>query len=55
VEFFLADTLLHYRDSQHIVVYSRGRYYKVYIYYNGQLLTPPYLEAYVLAFKVNAA
>jgi len=38
------DTLVHYKDSQHIVVYHKGRYYKVYIYHRHQLLTPPHLE-----------
>lgn len=38
------DTLTHWKDSTHIVVYHRGRYFKVYIYYRHQLLSPAQIE-----------
>ncbi|NXG69662.1 CPT1B palmitoyltransferase, partial [Baryphthengus martii] len=38
------DTLLHLVDSKHLAVYHRGRYYKVWLYYGGQLLPPCDLE-----------
>ncbi|KAM6292920.1 LOW QUALITY PROTEIN: carnitine O-palmitoyltransferase 1, muscle isoform [Porphyrio hochstetteri] len=38
------DTLLHLRDSKHLAVYHRGRYYKVWLYYGGQLLRPRDLQ-----------
>ncbi|GCC38224.1 hypothetical protein chiPu_0016736 [Chiloscyllium punctatum] len=34
------DTLQHLKDSKHIVVYHRGRFYKVWLYHNGRLLKP---------------
>ncbi|XP_039589079.1 carnitine O-palmitoyltransferase 1, muscle isoform-like, partial [Passer montanus] len=38
------DTLLHLADSKHLAVYHKGRYYKVWLYYGGQLLPPADLE-----------
>ncbi|KAM6095338.1 carnitine O-palmitoyltransferase 1, muscle isoform [Chlamydotis macqueenii] len=38
------DTLLHLADSKHLAVYHRGRFYKVWLYYGGQLLRPRDLE-----------
>uniref|UniRef100_A0A8D2QQ82 Carnitine palmitoyltransferase 1B n=1 Tax=Zosterops lateralis melanops TaxID=1220523 RepID=A0A8D2QQ82_ZOSLA len=38
------DTLLHLADSKHLAVYHKGRYYKVWLYYGGQLLAPADLE-----------
>ncbi|XP_075561613.1 LOW QUALITY PROTEIN: carnitine O-palmitoyltransferase 1, muscle isoform [Pelecanus crispus] len=38
------DTLLHLVDSKHLAVYHKGRFYKVWLYYGGQLLRPPDLE-----------
>ncbi|KAM6303008.1 carnitine O-palmitoyltransferase 1, muscle isoform [Podargus strigoides] len=38
------DTLLHLVDSKHLAVYHRGRFYKVWLYYGGQLLRPRDLE-----------
>lgn len=32
------DRIMHYQDSNHIVVMHRGRYYKVIIYYKGRIL-----------------
>lgn len=34
------DKIVHYMDSNHIVVIHKGRYYKVIIYYKGRLLKP---------------
>lgn len=31
-------------DSQHIVVYHRGRYFKVWMFYDGRLLLPREIE-----------
>ncbi|KAL3883613.1 hypothetical protein ACJMK2_029858 [Sinanodonta woodiana] len=38
------DQIVHYKDSKHIVVYHRGRYFKVYIHFKGRLLKPCELE-----------
>ncbi|NWR66983.1 CPT1B palmitoyltransferase, partial [Bucorvus abyssinicus] len=38
------DTLLHLVDSKHLAVYHKGRFYKVWLYYGGQLLPPCDLE-----------
>ncbi|NXK10666.1 CPT1B palmitoyltransferase, partial [Herpetotheres cachinnans] len=38
------DTLLHLVDSKHLAVYHKGRFYKVWLYYGGQLLQPCDLE-----------
>ncbi|XP_048158266.1 carnitine O-palmitoyltransferase 1, muscle isoform isoform X2 [Corvus hawaiiensis] len=38
------DTLLHLANSKHLAVYHKGRYYKVWFYHGGQLLTPADLE-----------
>lgn len=34
------DRIVHYQDSNHIVVMHRGRYFKVLIYYKGRILKP---------------
>lgn len=34
------DTLQHLKDSKHIVVYHKGRYFKVWLYHSGRLLKP---------------
>ncbi|GFN93579.1 carnitine o-palmitoyltransferase 1, liver isoform [Plakobranchus ocellatus] len=39
------DTLVHLNDSNHIVVYHKGRYYKVYIRHKHRLLKPCEIEA----------
>uniref|UniRef100_A0A5F9C908 Carnitine O-palmitoyltransferase 1, muscle isoform n=1 Tax=Oryctolagus cuniculus TaxID=9986 RepID=A0A5F9C908_RABIT len=39
-----ADTLQHIQDSRHIVVYHRGRYFKVWLYHDGRLLRPREME-----------
>lgn len=34
------DKIVHYQDSNHIVVMHRGRYFKVTIYHRGRILRP---------------
>lgn len=41
---YFADSLVHVQDSKHIVVYHKGRYFKVYIHYKGKLLMPCQIE-----------
>ncbi|XP_006893297.1 PREDICTED: carnitine O-palmitoyltransferase 1, liver isoform [Elephantulus edwardii] len=41
------DTIQHVRDSRHIVVYHRGRYFKVWLYHDGRLLKPREIEQQV--------
>lgn len=38
------DKIVHYQDSNHIVVLHRGCYYKVVIYHNGRILRPCELQ-----------
>lgn len=40
----ITDTLVHYKDSKHVAVYSKGKWYKLYTYYNSQMLNPKELE-----------
>ena len=56
----VVDKLVHYKDSNHIAVYHKGRFFKVYIYYRGRLLKPVEIEKYVhcvrdfiMTFKVE--
>lgn len=39
-----ADKIVHYKDSNHIVVLHKGCYYKMLIYYKGRLLKPAELQ-----------
>ncbi|KAL0280460.1 UNVERIFIED_CONTAM: hypothetical protein PYX00_001740 [Menopon gallinae] len=39
-----SDKIVHYADSNHIVVFHKGRYYKVIIYYRNRLLNPCEIE-----------
>lgn len=39
-----SDTIQHLRDSRHIVVFHRGRYFKVWLYHDGRLLWPREIE-----------
>ncbi|EEB10161.1 carnitine palmitoyltransferase I, putative [Pediculus humanus corporis] len=39
-----SDKIVHYSDSNHIVVYHKGRYFKVLIYYKNRLLNPVEIE-----------
>ncbi|KAJ7994607.1 hypothetical protein DPEC_G00251220 [Dallia pectoralis] len=38
------DTIQHMRDSRHIAVYHRGRYFKVPMFYDGKVLSPRAIE-----------
>ncbi|XP_034188246.1 carnitine O-palmitoyltransferase whd isoform X1 [Osmia lignaria lignaria] len=38
------DKLVHYQDSKHIVVYHKGRYFKVFIYHKNRILQPCEIE-----------
>uniref|UniRef100_A0A673TF30 carnitine O-palmitoyltransferase n=1 Tax=Suricata suricatta TaxID=37032 RepID=A0A673TF30_SURSU len=38
------DAIQHVRDSKHIVVLHRGRYFKVWLYHDGRLLRPREIE-----------
>ncbi|XP_038825171.1 carnitine O-palmitoyltransferase 1, liver isoform-like isoform X1 [Salvelinus namaycush] len=38
------DTIQHMQDSRHIVVYHRGRYFKVPMFYDGRVLSPRAVE-----------
>ncbi|OCT81808.1 carnitine O-palmitoyltransferase 1, liver isoform isoform X1 [Xenopus laevis] len=38
------DTIQHVKDSKHIVVYHKGRYFKVWLYHDGRLLKPRDIE-----------
>lgn len=38
------DRIVHYMDSNHIVVIHKGRYYKVIIYHKGRLLRPSEIQ-----------
>lgn len=40
----ILDTLQHVKDSKHIVVYHKGRYFKVWLYHDGRLLKPREIE-----------
>lgn len=48
----VVDKLVHYKDSNHIAVYHKGRFFKVYIYYRGRLLKPVEIEKYVHFVRV---
>ncbi|XP_030337878.1 carnitine O-palmitoyltransferase 1, liver isoform isoform X4 [Strigops habroptila] len=39
-----SDTLQHMKDSKHIAVYHKGRYFKVWLYHDGRLLKPREIE-----------
>uniref|UniRef100_A0A8C5PMQ6 carnitine O-palmitoyltransferase n=1 Tax=Leptobrachium leishanense TaxID=445787 RepID=A0A8C5PMQ6_9ANUR len=38
------DTIHHFKDSKHIVVYHKGRFFRVWVYHSGRLLNPKELE-----------
>lgn len=38
------DRIVHYQDSNHIVVMHKGRYFKVLIYYKGRILRAPEIQ-----------
>ncbi|XP_012687850.2 carnitine O-palmitoyltransferase 1, liver isoform isoform X1 [Clupea harengus] len=39
-----SDTIQHEAESKHITVFHRGRYFKVYVFYDGRLLLPREIE-----------
>ncbi|XP_053398248.1 carnitine O-palmitoyltransferase 1, liver isoform-like [Mercenaria mercenaria] len=39
-----SDKLVHYKDSKHVAVYHKGRFYKVYVHFKGRHLRPCELE-----------
>ncbi|XP_036114084.1 carnitine O-palmitoyltransferase 1, liver isoform isoform X3 [Molossus molossus] len=41
------DTIQHVRDSRHMVVFHKGRYFKVWLYHDGRLLKPREIEQQV--------
>lgn len=40
----LPDTLQHMNETKHIVVYHKGRFFKVWMFYDGRLLLPREIE-----------
>ncbi|XP_008553857.1 carnitine O-palmitoyltransferase 1, liver isoform isoform X1 [Microplitis demolitor] len=38
------DKIVHYTDAKHIIIYHKGRYYKVMIYYKNRILTACEIE-----------
>lgn len=38
------DTLQHMNESKHIAVYYKGRFFKVWMFYDGRLLWPREIE-----------
>lgn len=41
---YLPDTLQHTNETKHIVVYHKGRFFKVWMFYDGRLLLPREIE-----------
>lgn len=41
---FFPDTLQHTVETKHIVVYHKGRFFKVWMFYDGRLLLPREIE-----------
>lgn len=41
------DILMHYKDSKHVAVYCRGKWYKLYTYYQSQNLNARELETQI--------
>lgn len=41
------DKIVHYQDSSHVVVYHKGRYFKVIIHYRGKLLKPADIQSQI--------
>ncbi len=40
------DKIVHYSDSHHIVVYHKGRWFKIFMFYKNNLLQPCELQLY---------
>ena len=49
----VTDRLVHYKDSKHVAVYSKGKWYKLYTYYQSKPLNAKELEGYVYVFFFN--
>lgn len=47
-----SDKIIHYMDSNHIVVIHKGRYFKVIIYFKGRLLKPAEIQMYAYLFSI---
>lgn len=41
---FSPDTIQHVNESKHIAVYHKGRFFKVWMFYDGRLLLPREIE-----------
>lgn len=41
------DEIIHYNYSKHIVVYHKGRYFKVPVYFQNRILLPSEIEMLV--------
>ncbi|XP_014215150.1 carnitine O-palmitoyltransferase 1, liver isoform isoform X2 [Copidosoma floridanum] len=43
------DRIVHYQDSKHVVVYHKGKYFRLPIYYKNRLLQPGEIESQIQA------
>lgn len=41
---WLTDSIQHVNESKHIAVYHKGRFFKVWVFYDGRLLLPREIE-----------
>ena len=41
------DTLVHYKNSTHIIVYHKGRYFKLFTHHKGEIFKPCEFEMFV--------
>lgn len=39
-----SDRIVHYRDSTHVSIHHRGKYYKMMVYSRGRLLNPAEIQ-----------
>ncbi|CAF5130495.1 unnamed protein product, partial [Rotaria socialis] len=46
--------IIHYSDSHHIAVYHKGRWFKVFMYYQNNLLQPCELQLYDFLFRFDS-
>jgi hypothetical protein len=40
----ITDQLVHLKDTKHVAVYCKGKWYKLYVYYNSKVLNAKELE-----------
>lgn len=40
----VTDQIVHYKDTKHLAVYSKGKWYKLYVYYQSQMLNAKEIE-----------